>query len=108
MTWEELTSQEKTAVRHLAKGEVQEVPWRQIRRLRELGLSDDNPEGRLTPGRAGTLADEADANRPLEVIALYEAFGPRIGLVRARPLLSGTCCSCGRMRHSTRRKRAPL
>ena len=40
MTWEELTSQEKTAVRHLAKGEVQEVPWRQIRRLRELGLSD--------------------------------------------------------------------
>jgi hypothetical protein len=33
----------------LAKGEVQEVPWRQIRRLRELGLADDNPEGRLTP-----------------------------------------------------------
>ena len=42
MTWEELTSQEKTALRHLAKGEVQEVPWRQIRRLRELG-------GPLTP-----------------------------------------------------------
>jgi hypothetical protein len=49
MTWEELTSQEKTALRHLAKGEVQEVPWRQIRRLRELGLADNNPEGRLTP-----------------------------------------------------------
>ena len=48
MTWEDLTSQEKTALRHLAKGEVQEVPWRQIRRLRELGLADNNPEGRLT------------------------------------------------------------
>jgi len=51
MTWEELTSQEKTALRHLAKGEVQEVPWRLIRRLGELGLADDNPEGRLTPAR---------------------------------------------------------
>jgi hypothetical protein len=49
MTWEELTSQEKTALRHLAKGEVQEVPWRQIRRLRELGLADDNPEGGSPP-----------------------------------------------------------
>jgi hypothetical protein len=48
MIWEDLTSQEKTALRHLAKGEVQEVPWRQIRRLRELGLADDNLEGRLT------------------------------------------------------------
>jgi hypothetical protein len=76
MTWEELTSQEKTALRHLAKGEVQEVPWRQIGRLRELGLADDNPEGRLTPRRAGTLADEADANGPLEVIAFIGSVWP--------------------------------
>ena len=50
-----------------------------------------------------------NANRPLEVIALYEAFGPRIGLVRARPsLLQEPSVRAGCMRHSTRRKRAPL
>src|SRR5215218_8613588 len=51
MTWEELTSQEKTALRHLAKGEVQEVPWRQIRRLENSGLRTTIPKaGSPQPG----------------------------------------------------------
>jgi hypothetical protein len=48
-SWKELTKEERTALRRLAKGEVREVPWRVIRRLREHGLADDYPEGRLTP-----------------------------------------------------------
>ena len=47
--WEDLSSQEKTALRKLAKGEVQEVSTRMIRRLAALGLADGSPEGRLTP-----------------------------------------------------------
>ena len=46
--WEDLSSQEKTALRKLAKGEVHEVPARMIRRLAALGLADGSPEGRLT------------------------------------------------------------
>jgi len=47
--WEDLSSNEKTALRHLAKGEVYDVPARMIRRLAALGLTDGSPEGRLTP-----------------------------------------------------------
>ena len=47
--WEDLSSQEKTALRKLAKGEVHEVSARMIRRLAALGLADGSPEGRLTP-----------------------------------------------------------
>ena len=46
--WEDLSSNEKTALRHLAKGEVHNVPARMIRRLAALGLTDGSPEGRLT------------------------------------------------------------
>jgi hypothetical protein len=44
----DLTIQEKTALRHLAKGEVHDVPIRLIQRLQALGLADGSPEGRLT------------------------------------------------------------
>jgi hypothetical protein len=47
-SWGELTIQEKTALRHLAKGEVHDVPIRLIQRLQALGLADGSPEGRLT------------------------------------------------------------
>jgi len=48
--WEDLTDNEKTAVRQLARGELHDVPARTIRRLAELGLADPTkPEGRLTP-----------------------------------------------------------
>jgi hypothetical protein len=47
--WEDLSSQEKTAMRKLAKGEVHEVSARMIRRLAALGLADGSTEGRLTP-----------------------------------------------------------
>jgi hypothetical protein len=40
--------QEKTALRHLAKGEVHEVPVRLMERLQALGLADGSPEGHLT------------------------------------------------------------
>jgi hypothetical protein len=46
--WEDLSSQEKTALRKLAKGEVHEVSARMIRRLAALGLADGSREGRLT------------------------------------------------------------
>ena len=46
--WEDLTNNEKTALRKLAKGVVHDVPMRMIRRLAELGLADPGPEGRLT------------------------------------------------------------
>jgi hypothetical protein len=46
--WEDLSSQEKTALRKLAKGEVHEVPARMIRHLAALGLVDAGPESRLT------------------------------------------------------------
>jgi hypothetical protein len=45
--WEDLSSQEKTALRKLAKGEVQEVSTRMIRHLTALGLADGSPEGRV-------------------------------------------------------------
>ena len=48
MIWEELTSEERTALARLAKG-GHDVSFRLIRRLREHGLADYNPEGRLTP-----------------------------------------------------------
>ena len=44
----DLTIQEKTALRHLAKGELHDVPIRLIQRLQALGLADGSPEGRLT------------------------------------------------------------
>jgi hypothetical protein len=48
--WEDLSNNEKTALRQLAKGEAYAVPTRLIRRLAALGLADpSNPEGRLTP-----------------------------------------------------------
>jgi len=47
-SWGDLTIQEKTALRHLAKGEVHDVPIRLIQRLQALGLADGSPEGRLT------------------------------------------------------------
>jgi len=46
--WEDLSSNEKTALRKLAKGEVHDVPARLIRRLAALGIDDGSPEGRLT------------------------------------------------------------
>jgi hypothetical protein len=46
--WEDLTDNEKTALRKLARGEVHEVPAREIRRLAALGLTDGGPDGRLT------------------------------------------------------------
>ena len=46
--WEDLSSNEKTALRKLAKGEVHDVPARLIRRLAALGIADGSPEGRLT------------------------------------------------------------
>jgi hypothetical protein len=47
--WEDLSSNEKTALRQLAKGEVYAVPALMIRRLAALGVTDGSPEGRLTP-----------------------------------------------------------
>ena len=47
--WGDLTDNEKTALRKLAKGEVHEVSARMIRRLAALGIADGSPEGRLTP-----------------------------------------------------------
>jgi hypothetical protein len=47
-SWGDLTIQEKTALRHLAKGEVHDVPIRLIQGLQALGLADGGPEGRLT------------------------------------------------------------
>ena len=100
MIWEELTSEEKTALRHLAKGEVQEVPWRQIRRLRELGLADDNPEGRLTPaglelwrtrptqtGRWRRARGEAAGSRRRRRGGLKHERGGGVDYHRARPQL---------------------
>src|SRR5215204_263257 len=46
--WEDLSSNEKTALRKLAKGEVHDVPAPLIRRLAALGVDDGSPEGRLT------------------------------------------------------------
>ena len=46
--WEDLSNNEKTALRQLAKGEAYAVPMRLIRRLAALGLADGSPEGRLT------------------------------------------------------------
>jgi hypothetical protein len=45
MRWEDLSNQEKTALRKLAKGEVHDVPARMIRHLAALGLADGSPEG---------------------------------------------------------------
>ena len=47
-SWGDLTIQEKTALRHLAKGEVHDVPVRLMERLQALGLAHGSPEGRLT------------------------------------------------------------
>ena len=47
--WEDLTNNEKTALRKLARGEVHEVSALMIRRLAALGLTDGSPDGRLTP-----------------------------------------------------------
>ena len=48
--WEDLTKNEQTALRKLARGELREVSAREIRRLVALGLADpSSPEGRLTP-----------------------------------------------------------
>lgn len=47
-SWADLTPLEKTALRHLPKGEVHDVPFRLIRRLRALGLADDSPDDRPT------------------------------------------------------------
>jgi hypothetical protein len=48
--WEDLTNNEKTALRQLARGELREVSALMIRRLVALGLADpSNPDGRLTP-----------------------------------------------------------
>ena len=49
MPWEDLSNQERTALRHLVKGQVHDVPWRLILRLQKLGLVADSPESRLTP-----------------------------------------------------------
>ena len=38
--WEDLSNNEKTALRQLAKGEAYAVPTRLIRRLAALGLAD--------------------------------------------------------------------
>jgi len=51
MSWEDLTAQEKTALRQLVKGQAHDVPWRLKLRLHRLGLADDSPDARLT--RAG-------------------------------------------------------
>ena len=40
--WEDLTDNEKTAVRQLARGELHDVPARMIRRLAALGLAEAN------------------------------------------------------------------
>src|SRR5215203_5807434 len=55
-SWADLTPLEKTALRHLPKGEVHDVPFRLIRRLRALGLADDSPDDRPRPG---ALPDQA-------------------------------------------------
>ena len=70
----------KRALRHLAKGDVQEVPCRQIRvsRTRACGRRS---RSRL-PRRAGTLAEEADA-RPLEVIPALRPGGSQAARVVA-------------------------
>ena len=47
-SWADLTPHEKTALRHLPKGEVHDVPFRLIRHLRALGLADDSPDDRPT------------------------------------------------------------
>ena len=57
--WEDLTDNEKTALRKLAKGEVHEVPARMIRRLAALGLADGSPDSRLTPEEAEKRAGGA-------------------------------------------------
>ena len=46
--WEDLTKNEKTALRKLARGELHDVSALMIRRLAALGLTDGNPDGRLT------------------------------------------------------------
>ena len=47
--WQDLTKNEKTALRKLAKGELHEVSALMIHRLVVLGLTDGSPDGRLTP-----------------------------------------------------------
>ena len=48
-TWEELTTHERAALRHLAKGEAYDVPAYIIRRLRVLGLVENDSDARLSP-----------------------------------------------------------
>src|SRR5215204_158688 len=65
MPWEDLSKQENTALRHLVKGQVHDVPWRLILCLQKLGLVDDSQESRLAASpRQESSCMRRDRNEP--------------------------------------------